>query len=80
MALMSKGAEIASHLKKYSAINLSNVQNYLQKFHSNPASFTPTTQSEQDLINQVHWNIYYGGGTIDENQDIGDAATQRKSS
>lgn len=59
IALKEKGIQIAQHLKKCPAINLSIVKNYLIQFFNNKA-YLVTTQPEQDIINQVHWNIYYG--------------------
>ena len=60
MALIEKGAALANHLGKCEGIDLTLIQNYLKLFHSTQTNFTPTTQEEQSLINQVHWNIYFG--------------------
>ncbi len=59
MALIKKGAEIANHLAKCKAIDLSIIQSHLRRFQSGEEKFTPTTPQEQNLINQVHWNIYF---------------------
>ncbi len=59
MALVEKGIEIARHLKKCKEIDLSVIRDYLKHFYNNRERFSITTQAEQDLINRVHWNIYY---------------------
>lgn len=59
MALMEKGREIAKHLKKCKEIDLSLISNYLKQFHDDKEITYSTTQDEQDIINRVHWNIYY---------------------
>ena len=60
MALIEKGIEIAKHLKKCKEIDLVSIRHYLEEFYKNREGNYSTTQAEQDLINQVHWNIYYG--------------------
>lgn len=63
MAIQEKGVQVARHLKKCEAIDLSIVKNYLIQFYNNN-EYPITSPSEQDLINQVHWNIYYGPSLI----------------
>lgn len=55
-ALREKGALIASHLRKSKEINLIKVTDYLTRLSSNRITTTP---EEQDLINHVHWDIYF---------------------
>lgn len=57
--LMAKGAMISSHLKKCKEIDTSVVRDYLMKFYHNKKEYEPTTQDEQGLINDVHWQIYF---------------------
>lgn len=59
IALIKHGAFIGNHLAKCQAIDLSLIQEHLRRFHSGEEKFAPTTQQEQNLINRVHWNIYY---------------------
>jgi hypothetical protein len=59
MALIEKGMGIAKHLKKCREIDLTLIADYLKNFYSNKEKSYSTTQAEQDLINRVHWNIYY---------------------
>lgn len=58
-ALLVKAAMISSHLKKCKEINLLELKKHLSEIYSHPDRFTATTDSEQDLINRVHWNIYW---------------------
>lgn len=55
-ALRVKGATIAFHLKKSREINLSKIRDHIMKLY--PGEVT-TTSEEQDLINNIHWNIYF---------------------
>ncbi len=59
-ALFEKGKQIAHHLKQCSQIDLNLVRNYLINFQHNEEKFATTTEEEQALINQMHWNIYFG--------------------
>lgn len=59
MMLQEKGKQIAQHLQKCNAIDLAIVKNYLIQSLNNKEHLV-TSQVEQDIINQVHWNIYYG--------------------
>jgi len=59
MALQEKGIQVARHLKKCKAIDLPLVKNCLIQFYKNK-EYPVISQSEQEIINQVHWNIYYG--------------------
>lgn len=59
MALIEKGSNIANHLKKSKEIDLILITNYLNQFYTNMSSPQPLNQAEQELINQVHWNIYW---------------------
>ncbi len=58
--LIDKGKQISDHLKKNPQVDLVSVCEHLKNFQSNPEEFVPTTDEEQALINQVHWNIYFG--------------------
>lgn len=58
-ALIKKGSEIAKHLKSCNEINLDSISEHLWRFYNSEETFA-TSQEEQDLINQVHWNIYFG--------------------
>ena len=54
--LRVKGATIASHLRKSKEINLAKIINHLVILH---VSDVTTTSEEQDIINKMHWNIYF---------------------
>lgn len=58
-ALFEKGKQIAHHLKKGSQVDLTVIRSYLKDFQNNAESWKPTTEEEQCLINQMHWNIYF---------------------
>lgn len=59
MALRHKGSVIAQHLQKSSMLEIAVVIEFLKSFYNKKESPLPTTQMEQDLINYVHWNIYF---------------------
>ena len=61
-ALTEKGKLIGTHLKKCPQIDLNVICEHLKKFQNDKHKFEPTTDEEQVLINQMHWNIYFGGG------------------
>ncbi len=57
---LREGAEIGNHLKKSDSLDLESICAHLQRFKDNPEEFLPTSDNEQKLINQIHWNIYFG--------------------
>jgi FKBP-type peptidyl-prolyl cis-trans isomerase len=57
--LTAKGAAIASHLRKHPEIDLAEVKNHLLAFYRTKQAFTSTSEAEQDVINHVHWTIYW---------------------
>ncbi len=59
-ALIEKGKEISEHLQKNPQLDLHEVCSHLKNFQDNSEKFAPTTDEEQAVINQVHWNIYFG--------------------
>ncbi len=59
-ALAKKGSEIAIHLRKCPEIDLNLICGLMRKFYSGEKVFEATNEVEQKLINQVHWNIYFG--------------------
>lgn len=59
MALLERGSKIARHLKKCPEVDLILIANHLKHLHTkNETVFT--SEEEQDLINKIHWNIYFG--------------------
>jgi len=58
-ALRHKGSIIAQHLQKSSLLEIATIIESLKSFYENKENPLPTTQAEQDLINGVHWNIYF---------------------
>ncbi|MCC5831944.1 MAG: FKBP-type peptidyl-prolyl cis-trans isomerase [Chlamydiales bacterium] len=65
-ALASKGKQVALHLKRCPQIDLHRVCNYLTDFQNNKNKFTPVSEEELILINQMHWNIYFSNGNVPE--------------
>jgi hypothetical protein len=59
IALIEKSSKIANYLKKCKEIDLIVIADYLNQFYTNTSSAQPPNQAEQELINQVHWNIYW---------------------
>ncbi len=58
-ALGKMGSQICRHLSKCDEVDIQEIKNELMRFFQNKI-VCHTTQEEQDLINHVHWNIYYG--------------------
>jgi len=57
--LREKGAKLASHLRKSQEITLAKIIGHLTEFSQSNKEYVPTTEIEQELINKIHWNIYF---------------------
>ncbi len=58
-ALMGRGKQISDHLQKSPQVDLGSVCEHLKNFQNDLEEFLHTTDEEQAIINQVHWNIYF---------------------
>lgn len=58
-ALLEKGVQTARHLEKCKEVSVEKITDSLRKLFSNREKSVATTQAEKELLNRVHWNIYY---------------------
>ncbi len=57
--LVWNGYSIGAHLRKSKDVDLESIKSHLQNFLQEKESFSPLTSEEKDLINKVHWNVYF---------------------
>ncbi len=58
-AIVERAVDIARYLRKCDKLNLSLIENHLRSYHVTGVVKSPLTYDEQDLVNQIHWKIYF---------------------